>query len=40
MSDGADAWTVITPSRQVVLRDMAAAISQWKLDAKRTINYR
>jgi len=40
MSDGADAWTVTTPSRQVVRQDMAAAVSRWKLDAKRSINYR
>ena len=40
MSDGPAAWTVSTPSRQVVLADMAAAISLWKLDSKRNINYR
>jgi len=40
MSDGADAWTITTPSRQLVLRDMSTAISQWKLDSKRNINYR
>lgn len=40
MSDGAPAWTVPTPSRQSVLQDMTAAISQWKLNSKRNINYR
>jgi len=40
MSDGAAAWTITTPSRRDVLRDMSAAISQWKLNTKRNINYR
>jgi len=40
MSDGPGAWTVTAPSRQVVLRDMATSVSQWKLDSKRNINYR
>jgi len=40
MSDGPDAWTVATPSRQAVLQDMTSAISRWKLDSKRDINYR
>ena len=40
MSDGPVAWTVSSPSRHVVLQDMTAAISRWKLDSKRNINYR
>ena len=40
VSDGASAWTIETPSREHVLKRMVSAISTWKLNTKRNINYR
>ena len=40
MSDGAQAWTVEEPSRDVVLQRMMSEINDWPLDSKRNINYR
>ncbi|KAH8315863.1 hypothetical protein KR067_012504 [Drosophila pandora] len=39
-SDGADAWTIKTPSREHVLDRMVAAIQRWNLKSERNINYR
>jgi Zyg-11 family protein len=39
-SDGADAWTIETPSREEVLDRMIEAIGRWNLEAERNINYR
>jgi len=40
MSDGEKAWTIVSPSRSEVLHHMREAITRWKLDTKRNINYR
>ncbi|KAH8303764.1 hypothetical protein KR018_001537 [Drosophila ironensis] len=39
-SDGADAWTIKTPTRENVLERMVAAIQRWNLKSERNINYR
>lgn len=39
-SDGADAWTIKTPTRQHVLERMVAAIQRWNIKSERNINYR
>uniref|UniRef100_A0A6B2EK84 Protein zer-1 homolog n=1 Tax=Phlebotomus kandelakii TaxID=1109342 RepID=A0A6B2EK84_9DIPT len=39
-SDGAEAWTIETPSRQQVLNRMVNAIERWDLHTERNINYR
>ncbi|KAH8317285.1 hypothetical protein KR074_012500 [Drosophila pseudoananassae] len=39
-SDGADAWTIKTPTREHVLDRMVAAIQRWNLKSERNINYR
>ncbi|XP_055700674.1 protein zer-1 homolog [Phlebotomus papatasi] len=39
-SDGAEAWTIETPSRQQVLSRMVDAIERWDLHTERNINYR
>eukprot|EP00099_Drosophila_melanogaster_P020610 NP_612112.1 uncharacterized protein Dmel_CG12084, isoform A [Drosophila melanogaster] len=39
-SDGADAWTIKTPSREHVLERMVAAIQRWNIKSERNINYR
>lgn len=39
-SDGADAWTIKTPTRQDVLERMVAAIQRWNIKSERNINYR
>ncbi|XP_016993948.1 protein zer-1 homolog isoform X1 [Drosophila takahashii] len=39
-SDGADAWTIKTPSREHVLERMVAAIERWNIKSERNINYR
>jgi Zyg-11 protein homolog len=39
-SDGADAWTIKSPSREEVLDKMFQAIERWNLTAERNINYR
>ncbi|KAH8232765.1 hypothetical protein KR038_007980 [Drosophila bunnanda] len=39
-SDGADAWTIKTPSREHVLERMVAAIQRWDIKSERNINYR
>lgn len=39
-SDGADAWTIATPSREEVLDRMIQAIQRWTLTTERNINYR
>jgi len=40
MSDGAVAWTAVTPSRYKVLDRMVLAVKSWPLNQKRNINYR
>lgn len=39
-SDGADAWTIESPSRHEVLNRMVLAIERWSLSTERNINYR
>lgn len=39
-SDGANDWTIESPSRDEVLNRMARAIERWNLDTERNINYR
>lgn len=39
-SDGPDAWTVDDPTRDSVLKRLAAAVERWDLRAERNINYR
>jgi Zyg-11 protein homolog len=39
-SDGAEAWTIKSPSREDVLDKMFQAIERWNLTAERNINYR
>lgn len=39
-SDGPEAWTIETPTRQYVLCQMVHAIDRWDLNAERNINYR
>ncbi|XP_034133936.1 protein zer-1 homolog isoform X1 [Drosophila guanche] len=39
-SDGADAWTIKSPSREHVLDRMVAAIQRWNIKSERNINYR
>lgn len=39
-SDGPDAWTIQTPSREDVLNRMYSAIDRWSLETERNINYR
>ncbi|XP_043063691.1 protein zer-1 homolog isoform X2 [Drosophila ficusphila] len=39
-SDGADAWTIKTPSREHVLERMVSAIQRWNIKSERNINYR
>lgn len=39
-SDGAEAWTVTSPSRDDVLELMVQAIEQWDIRTERNINYR
>ncbi|KAH8347140.1 protein zer-1 homolog isoform X1 [Drosophila kikkawai] len=39
-SDGAEAWTIKTPSREHVLERMVAAIQRWNIKSERNINYR
>lgn len=39
-SDGAEAWTIVSPSRDQVLDKMFQAIERWNLDTERNINYR
>lgn len=39
-SDGAHAWTVNEPARELVLQRVAAAVERWDLHAERNINYR
>jgi len=40
MSDGAAAWTAVSPSRFKVLDRMVLAINSWPVSQKRNINYR
>ena len=40
LSDGADVWTVASPSREDILEAMSQAINKWPIDATRNINYR
>uniref|UniRef100_A0A1L8DLQ4 Protein zer-1 homolog n=1 Tax=Nyssomyia neivai TaxID=330878 RepID=A0A1L8DLQ4_9DIPT len=39
-SDGAEAWTIETPSQRQVLSRMVNAIERWDLHTERNINYR
>lgn len=39
-SDGAEAWTIESPSRESVLDRMIQAIERWSLETERNINYR
>ncbi|XP_043277566.1 protein zer-1 homolog [Venturia canescens] len=39
-SDGVEAWTVESPTRDEVLEGMVTAIESWDLSASRNINYR
>ncbi|EDW30096.1 GL22586 [Drosophila persimilis] len=39
-SDGANAWTIKSPSREHVLQRMVAAIERWNIKSERNINYR
>ncbi|BFF98449.1 protein zer-1 homolog [Drosophila madeirensis] len=39
-SDGAEAWTIKSPSREHVLDRMVAAIQRWNIKSERNINYR
>ncbi|XP_017138242.1 protein zer-1 homolog isoform X2 [Drosophila miranda] len=39
-SDGANAWTIKSPSREHVLDRMVAAIQRWNIKSERNINYR
>lgn len=39
-SDGAEAWTIESPSREEVLDRMFQAIERWNLETERNINYR
>ncbi|CRL08339.1 CLUMA_CG021260, isoform A [Clunio marinus] len=39
-SDGVEAWTIESPTREEVLDRMFQAIERWNLEAERNINYR
>lgn len=39
-SDGAEAWTIQSPTREEVLGRMFGAIERWNLETERNINYR
>lgn len=39
-SDGPEAWTIDTPTRDYALARMSAAIDRWNLNVERNINYR
>jgi Zyg-11 protein homolog len=39
-SDGAEVWTIMTPTRDEVLDRMLQAVDRWDLGAERNINYR
>jgi len=39
-SDGPEAWNLISPSRESVLRRMREAIARWPVNCNRNINYR
>lgn len=39
-SDGANSWTIESPTRHEVLQELIIAIDRWPLDAERNINYR
>lgn len=39
-SDGAEAWTITSPTREEVLDRMFQAIDRWSLETERNINYR
>ena len=39
-SDGADAWTIESPSRHEVLERMVVALERWDINTHRNINYR
>lgn len=39
-SDGPEAWTITSPSREDVLNRMYLAIDRWNLETERNINYR
>jgi Zyg-11 protein homolog len=39
-SDGAEAWTILAPSRELVLDRLMQAVDRWDLNAERNINYR
>lgn len=39
-SDGADAWTIPSPSREDVLESLVKNIERWDLSTDRNINYR
>lgn len=39
-SDGPEAWTIQSPSREDVLGRMYSAIDRWNLETERNINYR
>ena len=40
VSDGPGSWEADIPSRKTVLQRMIGAISHWKINTKRNINYR
>lgn len=39
-SDGPEAWTIESPTREEVLSKMASAVDRWDLNSERNINYR
>ena len=39
-SDGPEAWTIESPSREEVLVSMVKAIERWNIKSERNINYR
>lgn len=40
MADGAEAWTIDSPSRDYVTDKLITAIQKWPLNSTRNINYR
>ncbi|XP_033099837.1 protein zer-1 homolog [Anneissia japonica] len=40
LSDGAEFWSIDTPTRATVVDRMYTAIGHWDLNTKRNINYR
>ncbi|CAL8113664.1 unnamed protein product [Orchesella dallaii] len=40
LSDGEEAWTITTPSRNVIQESMVRNVNRWNINSTRNINYR